>query len=96
MYIKHSFRLTILLVRELNLMEDCAYILLNYILQVYLKFFDGEIFVVLTQFERRQIAAGVHPAVVGTRTNVILTLVLEILLQIAGKPTKPRLKIYAH
>jgi len=50
---------------------------------------------VLTEFERWQITAGVHPAVVWTRTNVILTLILEILLQIAGKSTE-RLKIYAH
>ena len=67
-------------------------ILINYILQIHLKFIED----VLTEFERRQITAGVHPAVVGTRTNVILTLILEILLQIAGKSTERRLKIYAH
>lgn len=38
----------------------------------------------VSYFERRQITAGVHPAVIGTRTNVILTLILEKLLQIVG------------
>lgn len=50
----------------------------------------------LTDLEWRQITAGVHPTVVGTRTNVILTLILEILLQIAGKSTKRRLNRSIH
>lgn len=51
---------------------------------------------VLTEFKRRQITAGMHPAVVGTRANVILTLILEILLQITGKSTKRRLNQSTH
>lgn len=51
---------------------------------------------ILTELKRRQITAGVHPTVVGTRTNVILTLILEIFLQIAGKSTKRRLNRSMH
>jgi hypothetical protein len=43
---------------------------------------------ILTELERWQVTAGVHAVVIGTRANVILTLILEILLQIAGKSTK--------
>lgn len=45
---------------------------------------DG-IEVLLTELERGQVAAGVHSVVVGTRANVVLTLILEILLEIAKK-----------
>lgn len=81
-------------VSELNLVKFIKLRIIYYIkfiLQVYSRNFLMED--VLTYFERRQIAAGVHPAVIGTRTNVILTLILEILLQIAGKLTEQRLKI---
>lgn len=41
----------------------------------------------LTELERRQVTARVHSVVVGTRANVVLTLIFEVLLKVAGKAT---------
>ena len=39
----------------------------------------------LTELERRQVTARVHSVVIGTRANVVLTLIFEVLLKVAGK-----------